>query len=203
MRSMWITIVLCVMIILSCSAPQEQHQSAPDVGAALKSVHHFNLPSEITEAQLASALSTMNKVVADLGYPDAGYRLWKVRDGRDAEYQYLFEGNWPGQKGYDVIHESEAYKQLPSCQVVLITSTSIVNHTIDGILDAAHLCREVVLLGASTPMFPEAFAGTPVTLLSGVVVTRPQEIMDIVGTGGGVRRFKNHIRKVNLHLKKR
>jgi len=101
----------------------------------------------------------------------------------------------------DVLPESEAYKQLPSCQVVLITSTSIVNHTIDGILDAAHLCREVVLLGASTPMLPEAFAGTPVTLLSGVVVTRPQEIMDIVGTGGGMRLFKNHIRKVNLRLK--
>jgi len=101
----------------------------------------------------------------------------------------------------DVLPESEAYKQLPSCQVALITSTSIVNHTIDGILDAAHSCREVVLLGASTPMLPEAFAGTPVTLLSGVVVTRPQEIMDIVGAGGGMRLFKNHIRKVNLRLK--
>ncbi|MFH1241602.1 MAG: DUF364 domain-containing protein [Pseudomonadota bacterium] len=100
----------------------------------------------------------------------------------------------------DLLPEREAYKHLPNCQVVLITSTSIVNHTIDSILDAANSCREVALLGASTPLLSEAFAETPVTLLSGVVVTRPQEIMRIVSEGGGMRVFKNYISKVNLRL---
>jgi len=101
----------------------------------------------------------------------------------------------------DILPESQAYNHLPHCQVALITSTSIVNQTIERILDAAHSCREVVLLGASTPLLSEAFAGTPVTLLSGVVVTRPQEIMRIVSEGGGMRVFKNYIRKVNLCLR--
>ncbi len=101
----------------------------------------------------------------------------------------------------DILPESEAYNHLPHCQVALITSTSIVNHTIDRILDATVSCREVVLLGASTPLVSEAFKETPVTLLSGVVVTRPREVLRVVSEGGGMRVFKNHIRKVNLRLR--
>ncbi|MBW1705427.1 MAG: DUF364 domain-containing protein [Deltaproteobacteria bacterium] len=101
----------------------------------------------------------------------------------------------------DLLPEKDLYRQLPHCQVAVITSTSIVNHTIDAILDAARTCREVVLLGASTPILPEVFADTPVKILSGVVVTDNEEIMRIVSEGGGMRLFKNYIRKVNVRLK--
>jgi uncharacterized protein (DUF4213/DUF364 family) len=101
----------------------------------------------------------------------------------------------------DLLPQREAFKELPRCQVALITSTSILNHTIDDILDAAQSCRAVVLLGASTPLVRGAFIGTTVTLLSGVVVTRPGEILQIVGEGGGMRLFKNFIKKVNVLLK--
>ncbi|HUU80023.1 MAG TPA: DUF364 domain-containing protein, partial [Acidobacteriota bacterium] len=84
------------------------------------------------------------------------------------------------------------------CDVALITSTTIVNDTVDAMLDAARSCREVVLLGASTPLVPEVFTGTPVTVLSGVVVKRPQEIMRIVSEAGGTRLFRGHVTKVNL-----
>lgn len=106
--------------------------------------------------------------------------------------------DWP--EG-DILPESEAYKHLPNCQVAVVTSTSIVNHTVDRILDAAGSCREVVLLGASTPLLSDAFQETPVTLLSGVVITQPEEIKRVVSEGGGMRFFGNFIRKVNLRLK--
>lgn len=100
----------------------------------------------------------------------------------------------------DLLPESDAYTVLPQCNVALITSTSILNHTIDPILVAAQSCREVMLLGASTPLIPEVFSSTSVTILSGVVVTRPQEIMRIVSEGGGVRFFRDHVKKVNIRL---
>ncbi|MBU2498680.1 MAG: DUF364 domain-containing protein [Proteobacteria bacterium] len=103
----------------------------------------------------------------------------------------------------ELLPEKEAYRLLPQCQVAMITSTSILNHTIDRLLDAVGSCREVVLLGASTPLVKEAFSDTPVTFLSGVVVTNPEEILRIVSEGGGVRLFRENIRKVNLALKKR
>lgn len=93
-----------------------------------------------------------------------------------------------------------AASELPRCQVALITATAIINHTIEGMLEAAKSCREVVILGASTPLVPEAFVGTGVTLLSGVVVSSPQEVLRVVSEAGGMRRFKPYVRKVGLAL---
>ena len=100
----------------------------------------------------------------------------------------------------NLLPEEDVHELLPQCQVALITSTSIVNHTIEKILDAARSCREVALLGASTPLVPQAFTDTPVTFLSGVIVARQQEILRIVSEGGGMRLFKENVKKVNLYL---
>ena len=75
----------------------------------MKSLHLLNLPPEISESQLASVLADINSAIAELGYPDAGYTLFKVQSDTTAEYQYLWEGNWPSQAAYDVIHENETY----------------------------------------------------------------------------------------------
>ena len=100
----------------------------------------------------------------------------------------------------DLLPEEEAYRLLPQCQIAVITSTTLINHSVDRLLESAKGCREVVLLGASTPLVREAFLGSPVTCLSGVVVREPEEILRIVSEGGGMRRFKNRIKKVNLTL---
>jgi hypothetical protein len=92
---------------------------------------------------------------------------------------------------------------LPACSVALITSTTLINGSLDALLHAAAACREVVLLGPSTPLLPEAFRGTSVTWLSGLVVTHAPEILRVVSEGGGTREFSPYARKVNLHLSHR
>lgn len=94
----------------------------------------------------------------------------------------------------------EAYKVLPTCDVVLLTATSIINRTVDRLLECCGKCREVVMLGASTPLLPKAFHSTPVTLLSGVKICKPAEILRIVSEGGGMSSFKGFIRKVNVQI---
>lgn len=89
---------------------------------------------------------------------------------------------------------------LPRCSIALITATSIINATFDKIISYARNCRQIIVLGASTPLIPSVFAPYPVTFLSGVIVTRPEEILHIVSCGGGMRRFKEAIQKVNLAL---
>lgn len=101
----------------------------------------------------------------------------------------------------NLLPEEEAYRLLPQCQVAMITSTSILNGTVEKILSAARSCREVILLGASTPLIPEVFTGTSVTFLSGIVVRRPQDLLRIVSEGGGMPLFKKTIKKVNLSLR--
>ncbi len=103
--------------------------------------------------------------------------------------------------GKNLLPASEARARLGDCQVAVITATSLINHTIEELLVAAQNCREVVLLGASTPLLPEVFAETPITLLSGVLVTRPEEALKIVSLGGGTRLLKPCVQKVNLKIK--
>ncbi len=79
-------------------------------GPAIKSHHLSNLPSDVSESDLAEALGIMNTGVAEAGYAESGYRLWKVTGDQAGEYAYLWEGNWPSQEGYAAIHESESWQ---------------------------------------------------------------------------------------------
>ena len=100
----------------------------------------------------------------------------------------------------DLNEATDANKGLASCNVALITSTAIINGTMDHLLRAAASCREVAILGPSTPLLHEAFRGTPVTLLSGVVVADDEAALRVVSEGGGMRQFKPYVRKVNVRL---
>ncbi|MFH0811451.1 MAG: DUF364 domain-containing protein [Pseudomonadota bacterium] len=94
----------------------------------------------------------------------------------------------------------KAPEGLPGCDVALITSTSLINGTLDSLIESSQKCREIVLLGASTLLLPELFKPLGVTLLSGVVVTDPPGILQVISEGGGMRFFKNHIKKVNIRV---
>lgn len=94
----------------------------------------------------------------------------------------------------------EAVTRLPDCQVALITATSIINHSIDSLLESAGRCRETVILGASTPFHLGIFRNRSVTMLSGVVVRDSEGILRVISEGGGMRYFGPHIRKVSLRV---
>jgi len=93
-----------------------------------------------------------------------------------------------------------ANKELPACDIALITSTSLINGTLESLLEASRKCREIVLLGASTLLLPDIFEPLGVTLLSGVIITDAPGILQIISEGGGMRFFKGHIQKVNMRL---
>jgi len=113
----------------------------------------------------------------------------------------IFERSSRMSKGF--YPAEKAAEELPACDVALITSTSLINGTMDSLIDSAQKCREIVLLGASTVLAPEIFQHRGVTLLSGVIVTIPANILQIVSEGGGMRFFKNNIKKVNVRTKLR
>ena len=117
---------------------------------------------------------------------------------KQAKALYIFEQIVLPQD--NLLPVSEAEHLLPQCQIALLTSTAIINQTADHLLSLAGGCREIVFLGASTPLIPEVFEGTKVTMLSGVTVVDPAAIVQIVSEGGGMRFFKSSIEKVNLLL---
>jgi len=89
---------------------------------------------------------------------------------------------------------------LSSCSVAIITATSILNSTIENILNELGNPRWVSVLGPSTPLCREIFAETPVTHLGGSVVLDQGKVLQIVSEGGGTPAMRPYLRFVNLLL---
>ncbi len=71
-----------------------------------KSIHIFDMPDGVTEAEWSGAIKEINAVIAKIGYPNAGYAFYKVKDDSVKTYRYYFEGVWPGGDDYKKIHEN-------------------------------------------------------------------------------------------------
>jgi len=103
--------------------------------------------------------------------------------------------------GHDgLIPFEQAESVIPFTDVVIVTGAAIVNGTLDEILEMAEGCRELAVLGPSTPLCPVAFEGSPATMLSGNLIKDADFILKTITEGGGTRRFKPGIRKVNLRI---
>ncbi len=72
-----------------------------------------------------------------------------------------------GDGATQVMDISRQAEILPQCDLMIITGTTLINGSIDKLLDLCQKAREIVLVGSSTPMLAEAFKGTGVTALAG------------------------------------
>ena len=93
----------------------------------------------------------------------------------------------------DILDQEERDRILADCSVGIITATSILNNTIEDLLNGLGSPRHVTVLGPSTPMCEEAFAETPVTHLGGSAIRDPQKIMQIISEGGGTPHMRPHL----------
>lgn len=100
-----------------------------------------------------------------------------------------------------VITPDEGKRALAECDVAIITSTSIINGTCDGLISSLKSPREAVLLGPSTPICPEIFKNTPITHLAGSLAMEPKKIKQIISEGGGTRLLKHHVKFVSQYCK--
>ena len=84
---------------------------------------------------------------------------------------------------------------LPECDIVVLTGTTTVNGTIDSLLAMCPKAREIVLVGTSTPMFPEGFRGSGVTRLAGAWWKNEDKeaIFKKVTLAGGIRSLSPHM----------
>jgi len=86
---------------------------------------------------------------------------------QDPEQKQAQEQELLGEKAAIYPMERQA-ELLPLCDVVIITGTSMVNHTTEYILSHCGKAREVLLKGFSFPYYPAAYADTPITALGSV-----------------------------------
>ncbi len=88
-----------------------------------------------------------------------------------------------------------AYFELKKADVALITATSIINKTIDSLLELAKNARIKAIIGPSTPMDKRIFEGKA-THLCGSVVVDIELAKRVVSEAGGTRKLKPATKKM-------
>ncbi len=86
-------------------------------------------------------------------------------------------------------------------EVLILTSTSILNGSTEEILGRAGSKVKAILLGPSTPLAPEAFSGLPVRMLGGTVVEDGEAVLRAVRHGAGTPVIHRFSRKVLMTVR--
>jgi uncharacterized protein (DUF4213/DUF364 family) len=93
--------------------------------------------------------------------------------------------------------KEEFYNQLKNwAQVILLTSTSVLNNSTEEILAHVGEKSKTVMLGPSTPMVAEAFEHLPVHMLAGTVPVDKEKTLKAIRHGMGTPVLHKHSRKV-------
>lgn len=86
---------------------------------------------------------------------------------------------------------------LPNCNLVIISGSTIINKTIDHLLELAS--GKVAIIGPSTSL-SHIFKDYGVSFLFGSKVLDSDKVLRIVSEGGGTRSFGDAVDKINLKL---
>lgn len=100
-------------------------------------------------------------------------QLWVIE-------QHPMEDEFPPEAAADLI---------PQADVVAITSSSLINHTLDGLLSLCPSRATVMLLGPSTPLSPILF-NQGVDMLSGARVIDEGAVLRTIGQGASFRQVE-------------
>ncbi len=102
-----------------------------------------------------------------------------------------------------VYPESAQPELLPECQVIFISSTSIINGTLENLLKYCTKARDVVMVGSSTPLYPEAFSGSGVTVLSGTrwLPSNREDIFTGISQCIGMKQLIKYGQKISVRVK--
>jgi uncharacterized protein len=95
------------------------------------------------------------------------------------------------------IGDSRLFLEKLGCwaEVLIMTSTAILNDTADSLLAAVGPDARVVMMGPSTPLVAEAFTGLPVDVLAGTVPVDSDGIFKAVRHGKGTPALQRFSRK--------
>jgi len=113
---------------------------------------------------------------------------------------FIFEKNLKRGKG--LFGPEKIPSELPTCAVVILSATTLINHTFEEVVKHAKRAREVIMLGPSTPLVPEVMGRYGVTLLAGMRIVKPEAVLRIVSEGGGTQRLRGTVEKVVVSCRK-
>lgn len=101
-------ILFLPLIFISCINQTKESEEPAKIENTLQSVSYFSDTVGLDPQALLKSFTIMNEAIDEIGYPDAGYKLW-VNQAEDSEIRFMVEGLWPDKATYDIIHENQLY----------------------------------------------------------------------------------------------
>ena len=88
---------------------------------------------------------------------------------------------------------------IPKADVLVVTGTTLVNDTLEGLLALARPDARVVVVGPTAGLLPDPFFRRGVSVLGGISVTHPDNLLDVLSEGGsGYHFFGRSAERVTL-----
>jgi len=82
---------------------------------------------------------------------------------------------------------------IDRAEVLIITGTALVNHTLDRILEGTRPGIEITVVGPTASLLPDPLFERGVKLVGGVRVKRPDELLSVLAAGGSGHHFFDHL----------
>lgn len=107
----------------------------------------------------------------------------------------------PNELKYHVPSE-RASEVVSIADYLIITGTTLINDTLEGLLEIAKPGAKIIVVGPTVSMMPEAFFRRKVTYVGGVEVTDPDKLLDIISeAGSGYHFFGKYAEKIVISEK--
>lgn len=107
-----IIFVLTGLLSTSCNPGEEASNEPAKIENTLQSVSYFKDTIGYETSYLLEVFSKYNAAIGEIGYPDAGYKLWMIQEEDSTGLKYMAEGFWPNQDAYDEIHNHQLYQAV-------------------------------------------------------------------------------------------
>jgi uncharacterized protein (DUF4213/DUF364 family) len=83
----------------------------------------------------------------------------------------------------------KAHEVIPQADLLIITGTTVLNDTLEGILAQVKPGAEVILVGPTASMLPDAFFRRGVKSIGSITVTDPDKLLDVLAEAGSGYHF--------------
>lgn len=94
----------------------------------------------------------------------------------------------------------EASDAVPKADLLVITGTTLINDTLEGLLEMRKPGAEIIMVGPTASMLPDAFFRRGVTVIGGVTVTDADRVLNVIAeAGSGYHFFGKGAEKAVLH----
>ena len=103
-----IVILVVLVAAQSCNTQASDAEEPAKIENTLQSVSYVQDTAGIDPTVLFKTFTLVNEAIDEIGYPDAGYKLW-MRESDTSDVRFMVEGLWPDQAAYDLIHDHQLF----------------------------------------------------------------------------------------------